>query len=124
LATSWITVNDWQNVSYYAIAPGYAPSGSNACTPAANPCSPTGVLPASACLGLCDSRLPANLKANNIRALLLTTGPALSTLVSHPSALLSHYLEGGNQSVPDGTYESGLLTNTFNDQASVLAPYP
>lgn len=124
LTTSWITVNDWQNVSYYAIAPGYAPGGANACTPAANPCSPVGVLPSTACLGLCDARLTNSLKANNIRALLVTTGPALSTLLAHPSSNLSHYLEGGNQSVPDGTYEGGLITNTFNDQASVLAPYP
>jgi hypothetical protein len=124
LTTSWITANNWQNVSYYAIAPGFAPGGSNACTPAANPCSPVGVLPASACLSLCDARLTNNLKANNIRALLVTTGPALSITLAHPSSNLSNYLEGGNQSVPDGTYESGLITNTFNDQASVLAPYP
>jgi hypothetical protein len=68
--------------------------------------------------------LTNSLKANNIRALLVTTGPALSIALAHPSSNLSHYLEGGNQSVPDGTYEGGLITNTFNDQASVLAPYP
>jgi hypothetical protein len=124
LDTSWLTTNNWQNVSYYAIAPGFAPSGANSCAPSTSPCNPVGVLPATACLSLCDSRLANNLKANNIRALLVTTGPALSALLAHPSANLSRYLEAGNQSVPDGTYEGGLITNTFNDQASVLAPYP
>ena len=124
LTTSWITKNKWQSVSYYSVAPGYSPNGANSCTPNADPCNLAAVHAATDCLSICDSRLPLNLKANNIRALLLTTGPALSTLLSHPSALLSHYLESGNLSVSDGTYEGGLITNTFNDQAAVLAPPP
>jgi hypothetical protein len=126
LTTSWVTKNNWQAVSYYAVAPGYAPNGLllPSCTPNANPCNPAGVLAATDCLSVCDARLPANLQQNNVRSMLVMTGPALSLALSHPSSVLSRYLEGGNQSVPDGTYETGLLTNIFNDQVSVLAPPP
>jgi hypothetical protein len=120
LLPAWIKINFWHNVAYYAEAPGYAPGGANTCTPPANPCNPVVVQPSTACLSICDSRQTASLRANNIRALVTLTGPAITG--THPSATLADYLEGGNASTLDLTFERRPRGAAFNDQPIEISP--
>lgn len=100
---TWLLDNNWHQVSYYAVSPGYAPGGGNICNP---------------CLTLNSS--------NNKRAAIVMTGGALAGQ-THPQSTIAHYLEGEN-AVPipptptDYIYENKAHTNTFNDQVIVVAP--
>lgn len=117
---AWFKTNDWHKVTYYALAPGYAPGGTNACSLPASPCDPVGVQPSTACLSICDLRRTANLKANDVRALVTMAGPTLAGL--RPSANLSDYLEEGNVTSADYTFERKPMDAVFNDQSIEIFP--
>lgn len=124
-AASWITNNNWENVIYYAAAPGLTPDGSGSCTLAVSPCSTTPPAPAAnGCLSICNRT--TGVASNNVNALIVMTGGALSGQ-THPSSTLPDYLDAdgnayGNPSVTDLIYESKLVTATFNDQPFALTP--
>jgi len=124
-ATSWITNNNWEYVIYYAVAPSLAPNGGGSCTAAISPCSATPPAPAAnGCLSICDRTSGAVL--NNVNALIVMDGGALSGQI-RPSSGLLDYLEAdgnayGNPSVADLIYENKRVTATFNDQPFALTP--
>jgi len=124
-ATSWITNNNWENVIYYAAAPGLTPDGGGSCTVAVTPCVPTPPAPAAnGCLSICNRTSGAT--SDNVNALIVMAGGALSGQ-TRPSSTLADYLDAdgnayGNPSVSDRIYENKLVTTTFNDQPFALAP--
>jgi hypothetical protein len=106
-ANDWLTQNNWQQLMYYAVSPGYAPGGGNACAP----------LPgAPSCL-----TVNGNGGGNNNRAIVALTGSALAGL-NHPSGTLSDYLEGTNATPASFIYENKTRSATFNDQVTIVAP--
>jgi hypothetical protein len=117
---AWFKANDWHEVTYYALAPGYAPGGTNSCNLPANPCDPVGVQPSTACLSICDVRRAANLKANDVRALVTMAGPTLAGV--RPSATLTDYLEEGNVTSADYTFQRKPMDAVFNDQSIEIYP--
>lgn len=102
----WLVQNEWHHVTYYAVSPGYAPGGGNACNPL--PGTPS-------CLTLNGSG-----GGNNKHAIVITTGKAING--NHPSDTLGNYLEGQNATLSDYTYENNTRSDTFNDQVIVVAP--
>ncbi len=122
---AWILDNDWHHVIYYAGAPGYTADGTGSCTLAVNPCSATPPAPVfDGCLALCNR--VSGVVSNNVHALIIMTGGALSGQ-THPSSNLSDYLDAdgnayGNPSVADLVYENKPVTATFNDQPFILTP--
>ena len=104
-ANDWFIKNKWQQLMYYAVSPGYAPGGDNACgTPGAPPC-----LTVNGSGG-----------GNDKRAVIIMTGAALAG--SHPAGNLSNYLEGENVTPTDFIYENKSRTSTFNDQGIIVSP--
>lgn len=95
---AWLSSNNWQQVMYYAVSPGYAPGGNHSCSPA--------------CLSL---------NGNTASAVIVATSNALSNQ-THPSDLLSDYLEGNNSTPALGVYENKTPANNFNDKAISVAP--
>jgi len=106
-AYAWFTRNRWNQVMYYAVSPGYAPGGGNACTPL--PGTPS-------CLTVNGSG-----GGNNKRAAIIMAGGAL-TGQTHPSGSLANYLEGENATPADFIYENKSRASTFNDQMIIIAP--
>ncbi len=105
-AYAWFIRNQWNRVMYYAVSPGYAPTGASLCNP----------LPAApACLSL-----SGNHTGNDNRAILIMTGRVIAS--NHPSSNLSDYLEGENSTPSDNIFESHSISPTFNDQVIVIAP--
>ncbi len=120
VGSSWITQNQWPRVAYYAVAPGWAPGGAGSCTTATNACGSPPTPPGpNSCLSICNTSTgTAN---NDVRALVVMTGPVLAGQTRGPYTVGS-YLEGGNLSVFDRIYESKPIATTFNDQPFALAP--
>lgn len=104
---SWISSNNWHQVAYYSVSPGYAPGGGNFCNPL--PGTPS-------CLTLSGSG-----GGNNKRAAVVMTGSALSGQ-AHPQSTIGNYLEGENLSPADYIYENKTQSGTFNDQIISVAP--
>lgn len=100
------TGNDWRQVAYYAISPGYAP-GNSACNPL--PGTPS-------CLTVNGSG-----GGNGKRAVVVMAGGALSGQ-THPSATLSNYLEDENTTVGNFIYENKNRASDFNDQVISVTP--
>lgn len=97
---NWFSQNNWNELLYYAISPGYSPGGSHNCTPY--------------CVTL-------NGKAAS--AVVVATSKALSGLgQSHPSGTLSNYLEGANLTHTSGVYETQTISDTFNDTIVTVTP--
>ncbi len=105
---SWFGVNNWQQVMYYAISPGYAPGGGNTCNPL--PGTPS-------CLTVNGSG-----GGNDKRAVVVMTGAALASQVAHPNGALTNYLEGENATLANYIYENKTSSSTFNDQVIIVAP--
>lgn len=103
----WFTKNNWQQLTYYAVSPGYAPGGGNSCTPL--PGSPS-------CLTVYGRS-----GGNNKRVAIVMVGEPLAGH-THPSSNISDYLEGENATPSDFIYENGARSSTFNDQVFVVAP--
>jgi hypothetical protein len=61
--------------------------------------------------------------AMNASALVIATGNALSGQ-ARPSADLDKYLEGGNNSTGDDSFEAGISSGGFNDEVLLLPPLP
>ncbi|MBI5660433.1 MAG: hypothetical protein HZC43_13030 [Nitrosomonadales bacterium] len=106
-AYAWFTRNQWNQVMYYAVSPGYAPGGGNACTP------PPGI---PSCLTVNGGD-----GGNDKRVVIVMAGGALSGQ-SHPSSGIAGYLEDGNVTPADFIYENKARTGSFNDQVIVVAP--
>lgn len=108
----WFVRNKWHEVAYYAVAPGFAPSGAKSCT--------TG----GTCLTVNYHTDASNMvDAGKQRAIVILSGRSL-TGTARPNGTLSDWLEGANA---DGTSpfevrSSALLPNrTFNDRFAVLS---
>jgi hypothetical protein len=101
----WFISNQWYRQTYYAVAPGWVPSGSGACSP------PT-------CLTVNNLAAPTN----NKRAILVLAGRALDGQ-THPSGNPADYLEGQNATPADLIFEhrAGSPT-TINDRVVVVSP--
>jgi hypothetical protein len=106
---NWFFRNRWQEVTYYAVSAGIAPSGARSCT--------TG----STCL-----QLAYDVNSGKQRGLLILAGQKLSGLTppqTRPATALTDLFEGANQ---DGTSpferrSSTLIFNrTFNDRFAVI----
>jgi len=107
-AYAWFTRNQWNRVMYYAISPGYAPAGGNACTPL--PGTPS-------CLTVNGSG-----GGNDKRAVIIMTSGALASQAAHPTGNLTDYLELENVTPADFIYENKTRSGTFNDQVIIVAP--
>lgn len=102
----WFIANQWYKLSYYAVAPGYAPGGGSNCTP-------------PNCLSI-NNWTPA--PTNNKRAALVFVGRAIGSQ-TRPPATLSDYLEGENLSIESPRiFEKAPRSETFNDQVVPIAP--
>ncbi len=99
----WFTKNEWHKLTYYAIAPGFAASGTRSCT------SPN-------CLTINNLGTTPN---NDKRAILILAGRPIGTQ-THPSSTLSNYLESENVSPVDSTFEKLKPSLTFNDRVVVV----
>ncbi|MEJ2481159.1 MAG: hypothetical protein P8Y78_13555 [Acidihalobacter sp.] len=95
---AWFTADDWQAVSYYALAPA-------ACTPGVN------------CLTVQNAPAPNN----NVNALVILDGPALAGQ-TRPSGSPGNYLEGQNASPGDDVFERNATSSSFNDQLRIVSP--
>jgi len=100
---AWFTNNNWQRAVVYAISPGYAPGGGNAC------------VPSTTCLTVNGSG-----GGNDKRAIIVMAGPALSGQ-TRPNATLNNYFEGQNETT-DFIYENQTRSDSFNDHVLVIAP--
>lgn len=122
LGTSWITGNDWHEVTYYAISPGYAPGGPGSCVLPANPCgSPPPAPVANQCLSICNAT--AGTAVSNAKAVVTMTGPE-TTGQDRSSPALANYLEAGNLSTPDFVFERRVREPGFNDQPVEIETLP
>ncbi|MEW6687770.1 MAG: hypothetical protein AB1452_01650 [Pseudomonadota bacterium] len=108
-STSWFARNQWHKLTYYAIAPGYAASGSapRSCTTGGTCLSVTNVTP-----------------AGGQRAILILAGRSIDGS-ARPSGTLGNYLEFGNatgaferQAV--STWNDSTLKKPFNDRVAVV----
>ena len=100
----WFTRNKWHELTYYAIASGYSPTGLPAqptCTTGVNCISVTNVTP-----------------SGGQRAILILAGRSIDGS-TRPSPTLSHYLEFGNALA---AYEKRTVSrvNAFNDRVVVV----
>lgn len=108
LLPSWFASNNWQDVIYYAVSPGYAPGGGNDCEP----------------LGTTPHVKPYCLTMNggdDKHAIIIMTGSVLAGK-THPSAAITDYMEGENASPADYIFENASRTSSFNDHATSVAP--
>ena len=106
---NWFYRNKWHEVSYYAVAPGIAPSGARSCTTS------------STCLQV--TYHPSDGKQ---RGVLLIAGPKLGTQV-RPATALTDLLEGANAdgASPFEVRSASLTINrTFNDRLAVIDSNP
>jgi hypothetical protein len=107
---NWFFRNNWHQLSYYAIAPGVAPS-----TPAPRSCT-------SGTDCLTANYLSATYAANSLKGLVVIAGRQLPTQ-ARPSATLTDYLEDSNAS---GTTTFAAraptlaINRTFNDRVVVI----
>jgi len=110
---SWLTANNWHQLSYYALSPGYAINGTNSCVPGTN------------CVSVANAIAPNNDK----QAVIVTSGRTLTgTLPPQaarpvaPPASEADFLEGGNQTPADLAFEQNMRSPAFNDQPAVVRP--
>lgn len=104
---TWLIDNNWHQVAYYAVSPGYSP-GNSSCTPL--PGTPS-------CLTVNGDN-----GSNNKRTFVIMTSAALSTQSAHPIGTRSNYLEGQNGTPNDFIFENRNLSGSFNDQVITVAP--
>lgn len=122
-AYSWFTQNEWHKTIYYAISPGYAASGGNACNPL--PGTPScltangngGGNDKHAVVVMAGGALTGQSRSASPVALCPTTGTTIA-----PNACPSNYLELENATPADFIYENRSRTSSFNDQVIVVAP--
>ncbi|MFZ1907998.1 MAG: hypothetical protein WAU52_02845 [Burkholderiales bacterium] len=107
----WFVRNKWYEVAYYAVAPGFSPSGAKSCTNNGT------------CLTVnYHSDSTGTPDAGKQRAIVILSGRTL-TGTTRPNGTLSDWLEGANA---DGTSpfevrSATLLVNrSFNDRVAVL----
>jgi hypothetical protein len=100
-ADVWYLQNNWHDLIYMAIAPGYAPGAPNDCAPG--------------CLTLLNGP-PA---VDDKPALLMVAGAPLAG--ARPSALLSDYLEADNATPGDDVFVVNFTGPVFNDSVRILA---
>lgn len=104
---AWFTDSNWQRVMVYAISPGYAPGGGNACV----------VLPGTpSCLTVNGSG-----GGSDKRAIIVMAGAVVGSQV-RPSGTLANYFEGENATPADFVYENQIRSGSFNDHVLVIAP--
>src|SRR5262249_27818223 len=115
-APAWFIGNEWYRQTYYAVSPGYLPSGSRTCNPL--PGTPS-------CLTATKlTSTPPTLNA--VRAALVLAGRAFNGS-SRPSPLPTNYLEGANLTAANGTapfvYEHRAGSSTsINDRVVIVSP--
>ena len=100
----WFTKNEWHNLTYYAVAPGFAASGGRSCTAATN------------CLTITNLETSPN---NDKRAILILAGRPFGAQ-TRPSAVLTNYLEGENLSPVDTTFVTNKPSREFNDRVVIV----
>jgi hypothetical protein len=120
----WFLRNNWDQVMYYAIAPGIAPSGT----------TPRSCTTGSTCLSV-----TAGTTSNNVRSLTVFSGRSL-TGAARPNSTLSDWLEGNNYvsactyyAVPSPPCPTGspnsvfavrspslVVNRTFNDRIAII----
>lgn len=105
------TNNNWHQVMYYAVSPGYAPGG-------INDCEPLGTQPhvKPYCL-----TVNGNGGGNNKRAVIVMTGKVLTGHFPRTSDI-SDYLELENSTPSDLFFENRPRSDSFNDQVIIVAP--
>ena len=101
-ADVWYLQNNWHDLIYMALAPGYAPGGPNNCV--------------AGCLTLLNGP-PA---IDDKPALLFAAGAPLPLAGPRPSALLSDYLEDDNAN-GDDVFVMNFVSPVFNDSVRILA---
>jgi len=113
---NWFLRNKWHEVTYYAVAPPVAPSGTGACTPAT---------------GIVTDCLTVTYRGNTYRGLLAFGGRRLSTTApaqTRPATSVTDFFEGANSAVGNATppapftgRDPTLMVNrTFNDRIAVI----
>jgi type II secretory pathway pseudopilin PulG len=107
---AWFIANQWYRQTYYAVSPGWVPSGVGGCNP------PPGAAP----LCLTVNNLPG---PNNKQAILVFAGRALDGQNPHPTGNVGDYLEGENSTPADLIFEHRAGPSpTINDRVVVIAP--
>ncbi len=102
----WFLANNWQQLSYYAVAP------TDVWGAGASPCSGSG------CLSVAG--VPTAYAFQ--QSLLVIAGRALAGK-SHPSANLADYFEGAN-AVEDKSFVARVVNQGFNDRVVLVDPVP
>jgi hypothetical protein len=115
-ALGWFLRNRWHEVAYYAIAPGFAPSGAKSC------------VDGTTCLTVANHRTAAGVvDAGKQRAIIVLTGRALAGQ-ARPTSNPIDYLEGANADGNVYAFETrsvALVGNrSFNDRIAVLDSNP
>jgi hypothetical protein len=106
--SSWVLTNNWTQNAFYAVAPGYAINGGNAC---------------GQCITVNNTASPSNKQA-----VVLMTGRALTGQTGRDSAVppkgATLYLEGANATAagPSIVLQSGMQDTAFNDYPIVVRP--
>lgn len=104
VSSSWLTANQWDRVSYYALSPHYAINGSQSC--GASCITVTNVSPGT-----------------GKQSVVVMTGRQLAAQAARPIADASQYLEAANYTSPaDYAFARGMRSQTFNDEVAVVRP--
>lgn len=107
---TWLDQNGWHQDAFYAVSPGYAISGTNAC--------------GGACITVANTAAPNNDKQAVVlmagRALPLA-GQGVRPLAPTPVAA-AQFFEGSNATPSSLAYEQNLRTASFNDMPIVVRP--
>ena len=103
----WFIKNRWHQFIYVAYSADYIPSGANDCVTSGN------------CLTLQVQR-PAVVPYNNREALVMVAGGQLSGQDRSASALVNYFEDMNADN--DSVFEKRDISDTFNDQISVIAP--
>lgn len=106
---AWFWRNEWYRFLYYAMAPNYAPGGTQACTSG------------STCLTV------TNLAADpdKQRAILALVGQGLTALSqARPSSSLQNYLDSTENRNLDSLFVQSPVNRTFNDRFISVAKNP
>lgn len=106
-ASSWLLDNDWNQNALYAVAPGYAFNGGNAC---------------GQCITVNNTASPGSKQA-----IVLMTGRALPGQATRPIAApapVAQFLESANATATPASlvFESNVQTTAFNDYPIVVRP--
>lgn len=105
---AWFWRNEWYRFLYYAMAPSYAPGGTQACTSG------------SSCLTVTNLA-----DADKQRAILVLVGRSLTALSqTRPSGSLQNYLDSAENRDLDSLFEQSPVNRTFNDRFISVAKNP